>query len=75
MNELVTLERAYQTFLRSVKKNKVDNIEIPKQVMMDFKDILFDLHSLHPSGRLHDCESEDDLEGKIILGRTNLGTL
>ena len=75
LNELVTLERAYQTFLRSVKKKKVDNIEIPKQVMMDFKDILFDLHSLHPSGRLHDCESEDDLEGKIILGRTNLGTL
>ena len=75
LNELVTLERTYQAFLKGVKRTKVDGIDMPKPVLMDFKEILFDLHSLHPSGRLHDCESEDDLEGKIILGRTNLGTL
>lgn len=75
LNELVKLEQAYQTFLTEVKNVKLTQKEMPTSVIKDFKSILFGLHSIHPSGRLHDCESDEDLEGKIILGRTNLGTL
>ncbi len=75
LNELVTLEQAYHAFLTEVKNVKQAQNDMPENVLKDFKSILFDLHSIHPTGRLHDCESDEDLEGKIILGRTNLGTL
>ncbi len=38
--------------------------------------ILNELNSIYPSGRLIDCDDEDDpLEGRVILGRTNIGNL
>jgi hypothetical protein len=75
INQLVTLEKAYKKYLTELKAFKVSDTPIKKQTWMDLKDILFDLFTLHPVGRLHDCDSDEDLEGKIILGRTNLGSL
>ncbi len=66
-NELMLLESTYKAFLET-KRNPDYTSEL-----IALKDILIDLHSIHPSGRLHDCIS-DEVEGKIILGRTNLGT-
>ncbi len=66
-NELMLFEEAYQAFLEA--KNNPDYTT----ELIALKDILTDLHTIHPSGRLHDCKT-DELEGKIILGRTNLGT-
>ena len=57
------------------KENKKTGSPINKVTRVDLKTILFDLYTLYPVGRLHDCESDEDLEGKIILGRTNLGSL
>ena len=34
------------------------------------------LNTIYPKGRLLDCSDEsDEIEGRIILGQTNLGTL
>lgn len=75
INQLVVLEEAYKQYLEELKKLKMSGKAIKKATLANFKDILFDLYTLHPVGRLHDCESNEDLEGKIILGRTNLGSL
>lgn len=75
INQLMVLEEAYKLYLEELKKWKMTGTTIKKQTLINFKDILFDLYSLHPVGRLHNCESDEDLEGKIILGRTNLGSL
>lgn len=80
INELTTFERLYERHLYRVRRlNTGEATELEKseheQTTKEFKSILYNLHSLYPVGRLHDCEDEDDLEGKIILGRTNLGTL
>ncbi|MBC7865177.1 MAG: hypothetical protein IAF38_19540, partial [Bacteroidia bacterium] len=37
-------------------------------------DILEQLRSLYPPGRLHDCDTNDTLGNDIILNRTALGT-
>lgn len=84
-NQLVEFEIKYKKYLEQLKALKeteltpnMDEIEREnteaafKAAVNDFATILFKLNTLHPVGRLHDCESEDDLEGKIILGRTNL---
>jgi len=75
INQLVTLEKAYKKYLTELKAYKISDTPIEHQTWLDFKNILFDLFTLHPVGRLYDCDSDEDLEGKIILGRTNLGSL
>lgn len=75
INQLMVLEAAYKHYLEELKANRMEEIPIQKQTLIDLKTILFDLYTLYPVGRLHDCESDEDLEGKIILGRTNLGSL
>ena len=66
-NELMLFEEAYKAFL-DAKMNPDYTSEL-----IELKDILIDLHTIYPAGRLHDCKT-DEIEGKIILGRTNLGT-
>lgn len=67
-NQLMLFEQAYKTYLEA-RQNEEYCTELKA-----FIDILTDLHTIYPTGTLHDCKT-DDLEGKIILGRTNLGTL
>jgi hypothetical protein len=40
-----------------------------------FVEALEELNTIYPTGRLLDCEPGMTIDGKIILGRTNLGTL
>lgn len=75
INQLMTLEAAYKKYLEELKAWKITETPIGEQTFLDLKEILFNLFTLHPVGRLHDCDGEEDLEGKIILGRTNLGSL
>lgn len=71
-NDMLLFQEAYQQFL----KLKM-NFELPEneEKLIDFIDILSKLNTIYPYGRLIDCKEEDEsLDGKIILGRTNLGT-
>ena len=68
---MIQLETAWKAFLDTMNKNDQDI-----QILKDFRAILSQLHSIYPTGFLYDCNDEtEDLKGKIILGRTNLGNI
>jgi uncharacterized protein YegP (UPF0339 family) len=72
-NQMVLFEKKYKDFLLS-KTNSGQAQDETK--LKDFIKILSELNSIYPSGKLIDCDDEDDeLEGRIILGRTNIGNL
>jgi uncharacterized protein len=72
-NQMVLFEEKYREFLLSKTKSGQAQDETK---LKDFIEILSDLNSIYPTGRLIDCDDEDDeLEGRIILGRTNIGNL
>ncbi|MCF6331942.1 MAG: hypothetical protein L3J11_01550 [Draconibacterium sp.] len=72
-NEMLQFEKAYNQFLLAkTKLGQAQNINKLKKLIK----ILSELNSIYPSGRLIDCDDEEDsLEGRIILGRTNIGNL
>ncbi|MCC5938904.1 MAG: hypothetical protein JJU34_16625 [Lunatimonas sp.] len=67
---LVQFENAFRAFLEHLGRGS-------KAADAAFIEVLSNLKSVYPQGSLFDCASEDDRdwEEKIILGRTNLGTL
>nr|WP_315157161.1 hypothetical protein [uncultured Flavobacterium sp.] len=68
-NDLVDFEKDFKNFLIDKSKNKQDKLPI-------FIKTLSKLNSIYPTGRLYNCEDEnEELNGKIILGKTNLGTI
>ncbi len=72
-NQMVQFETKYKDFLLS-KTNSGQAQDETK--LKDFIKILSELNSIYPSGKLIDCDDEDEeLEGRIILGRTNIGNL
>lgn len=72
-NDLAQFEEIYKDFLLS----KTDSSQVQDEMKLKaLNKILSELNSIYPSGKLIDCDDEDEeLEGKIILGRTNLGNL
>jgi hypothetical protein len=69
-NQMVILENVYREYLLS-KTNLGQEQDIPK--LLELIDIMSKLYTIYPSGKLIDCDDEDeDIEGKIVLGRTNI---
>ncbi len=72
-NQMLIFEKAYKQFLLS-KTNLGQGQNETK--LKDFIKILTELNSIYPEGRLIDCDNDEDvLEGRIILGRTNIGNI
>ncbi len=72
-NDMIRFEDAYRNFLLA-KTNLGQDQDSGK--LDDLITILTELNTIYPTGRLIDCEDEaDELEGRIILGRTNIGNL
>lgn len=78
-NDMLMFQEKWHEFLsqKSIPKpgtkGEQDNFN---NALNDFIKILNELNSIYPSGRLIDCDDEDDpLEGRVILGRTNIGNL
>ncbi|WP_114750560.1 hypothetical protein [Pleomorphovibrio marinus] len=69
-NPLVRFEEAFRDFLLALSKGQY-------QEHQNFVEVLSGLRSIYPTGSLFDCETEDDgsLQDKIIVGRTNLGSI
>ncbi|EON78224.1 hypothetical protein ADIS_1421 [Lunatimonas lonarensis] len=69
-NPLIIFENSFRTFLEHLGRGS-------KAANAAFIDVLSNLRSVYPEGSLFDCSVEDESgwEEKIILGRTNLGTL
>ena len=71
-NEMLQFEKAWKEFLLA-KTNSEPDLKIKLKNLIS---ILSELNSIYPTGRLIDCDDEEDsLEGKIILGRTYIGNL
>lgn len=72
-NELLQLENAYKAYLFA--KTGL-NQEQPETELIPFIKALSNLSNLYPTGRLFDCSDENENQfEKIILGKTNLGSL
>lgn len=72
-NDMLQFENAYREFLfAKTNLEQAQNEEKLTQLI----DKMNKLNSIYPSGRLIDCDDEDEeLKGRIILGRTNIGNL
>lgn len=70
-NDLIQFEKTYKEFL--LKRTKLDQQHHPVSLKA-FIESLMKLNTIYPVGRLHDCDS-NEIDGKIILGRTNIGSL
>lgn len=72
-NELLQLENTYKAYLFA---KTVLNQEQPEAELIPFIKALTNLSNLYPTGRLFDCSDENENQfEKIILGKTNLGSL
>jgi hypothetical protein len=72
-NEMIKFEALYKDFLLA-KTNSGQQQNSTK--LKAFINILSELNSIYPTGRLLDCDEESDaVEGRIILGSTKLGNL
>ena len=70
-NDMVQFETHYKDFLLSKTKSGQKQVKTKLNRLIK---TLTELNSIYPNGRLIDCEDEEDsLEGRIILGRTNIG--
>lgn len=70
-NELLIFQTAFRNYLYA-KTSK--NQEQDEPTLLALNDILINLNTIYPQGRLYSCESEE-IEGRIVLGRTKIGTL
>ncbi|WP_297099565.1 hypothetical protein [uncultured Draconibacterium sp.] len=72
-NDMVQFENAYKDFLLSKTKSGQKQVKTKLKKLIES---LEQLNSIYPAGRLIDCDDEEDsLEGRMILGRTNIGNL
>lgn len=72
-NDMVQFEKHYKAFL--LAKTKSGQAQ-KKEILRNLIETLTQLNSIYPTGRLIDCDDEEDsLKGRIILGRTNIGNL
>jgi hypothetical protein len=72
-NDMYQFENAFREFL--VSKTNLEQ-EQNEEKLTQLIDKMNKLNSIYPSGRLIDCDDEDEeLKGRIILGRTNIGNL
>lgn len=72
-NEMGKFEALYKDFLLA-KTNSGQQQNSTK--LKAFINILSELNSIYPTGRLLDCDEESDaVEGRIVLGSTKLGNL
>jgi hypothetical protein len=68
-NDLLDFERDFKNFLLDKTRNKQD--ALPKFIAS-----LTKLNSVYPTGTLYNCvDEEEEISGKIVLGKTNLGTI
>lgn len=72
-NQLLQFESAYKDYL--IAKSPLNSFH-PESELTNLIDILTNLNTIFPTGKLHNCDAEEeDQDNDIILGRTKLGTL
>ncbi len=75
-NDLKEFEIAYKAYLEAKTQETLMGQQQPSEALQALIDAMQQLNTIYPQGRLLDCDDDSDaLDGKIILGRTNIGTL
>ena len=70
-SDLSAFEDAYEQFLKDKSQNNPEKLANSTRYLLD---ALTDLNNIYPPGRLLDCDNDDNdsLDGKIILGQSNI---
>ncbi|MHC9089477.1 YegP family protein [Tenacibaculum sp. IMCC1] len=74
-NDLLQFENAYKTYLYT-KTNLEQKQPLENNELLDLIQAIQQLNTIYPSGRLTDCNAEDEaLEGRIILNQSSIGNI
>ncbi|AZJ32695.1 hypothetical protein SAMN05444344_1572 [Tenacibaculum mesophilum] len=74
-NDLLQFENAYKTYLYT-KTNLEQKQPVENNELLDLIQAIQQLNTIYPSGRLTDCNAEDEaLEGRIILNQSSIGNI
>ena len=71
--QMTELETKLKVWLTETGKTKVDKVALSKS-LSELIDILTKIRNVYPTGTLHDCEENENLEEAIILNNSVLGT-
>jgi hypothetical protein len=75
-NDLWNFENAYKNYLEAKTALEQEQPTTGNNEHNELIKAMNELNTIYPEGRLLDCADEsDEIEGRIILGQTNLGTL
>jgi hypothetical protein len=75
-NDLWNFENAYKNYLEAKTMLEQEQPITGNNEHKILMTAMSQLNTIYPAGRLLDCADEsDELEGRVILGQTNLGTL
>eukprot|EP01090_Pellita_catalonica_P015081 TRINITY_DN398_c0_g1_i1.p1 TRINITY_DN398_c0_g1~~TRINITY_DN398_c0_g1_i1.p1 ORF type:complete len:1067 (+),score=221.63 TRINITY_DN398_c0_g1_i1:15676-18876(+) len=74
-NDLLQFENAYKKYLFA-KTNLEQKQPVENNELLDLIQAIQQLNTIYPSGRLTDCNAEDEaLEGRIILNQSSIGNI
>ncbi|MCO7183850.1 hypothetical protein NH341_00290 [Tenacibaculum sp. XPcli2-G] len=74
-NDLLQFENAYKTYLYT-KTNLEQKQPVENNELLDLIQAIQQLNTIYPSGRLTDCNAEDEaLDGRIILNQSSIGNI
>ena len=71
--QMMELETKFKAWLIETGKSEVDKAAL-SEVLSELIEILTKIRNVYPTGTLHDCEEDKNLEGAIILNNSVLGT-
>jgi hypothetical protein len=75
-NDLWNFENAYKNYLEAKTMLEQEQPTTGNNEHKELIKAMNQLNTIYPEGRLLDCADEsDEIEGRVILGQTNLGTL
>ena len=75
-NDLWNFENAYKEYLKAKTMLDQEQPTTGENELNTLITAMTELNTIYPEGRLLDCSDEsDEIEGRVILGQTNLGNL
>ena len=71
--QMMELENKFKAWLIETGKKEIDKVVL-SEALSELIEILTKIRNVYPTGILHDCKEDENLEGAIILNNSVLGT-
>lgn len=71
--QMVQLQKVYKQWLTHKMKHPDQQKE--NEYLKPLADVLHNLETIYPGGRLHDCNDSDQQSASIVLGRSTIGEI